>query len=458
MRVEVVMPQMGESIVEGTIVEWHKNVGDAVERDEDVFTLSTDKVDAEVPSPETGVIVEILCAVGDTVDVGTVVAVLETDPSRVSESTPDTAVAAPATEPEPAPAAVSAPASPTAHKQLPPVESATIGETDKATLRQTRSTPLVRNIAEVNGIRDLSVIKGTGVSGRVTKRDILSYIASASEPVKEAPRVGAERPSRASADRGLVMEGIPAGYAPALVKRPRVHVFDDDRVEDMSRMRSSIAENMLQARRATAHCHTVWEIDVTPIVRARAAWRSAFEERGTRLTYTPFFVAAVVAGLRAYPLLNAAIDGETIVHRKRVNIGVAAAIDDGLIVPVLKDADGLSLFGIARGVADLGDRAKQQKLQPQDVTDGTFTISNAGIWGSLFGVPILVQPQVGILGIGGIKRRFVPGDNDEVLVRSMVYMCLTFDHRIIDGATADGFMSVVQKTLAEWSKDMSPLL
>jgi 2-oxoglutarate dehydrogenase E2 component (dihydrolipoamide succinyltransferase) len=218
----------------------------------------------------------------------------------------------------------------------------------------------------------------------------------------------------------------------------------------MSRMRSSIAENMVQARRTTAHCHTVWEADVTKMIRARKSFKKEFADRGANLTYTAFFVAAVADGLRKYPLMNASIDGNNVVYRNDVNIGVAAAIEDGLIVPVLKKADTLNLLGIAQGVNDLGYRSKNRKLKPQDVSDGTFTISNAGIWGSLFGVPILVQPQVGILGIGGIKKRVIADDDDNIRVRSIVTMCLTFDHRLIDGATADGFMKYITERLANW--------
>lgn len=456
-RVEVVMPQMGESIVEGTIVEWIKQVGDTVEVDDDIFTLSTDKVDAEVPAPAGGVIVELLAAVGDTVEVGSVVAIIETEagaaaPEPAKEEAPKKAAsakAAPAAK-KAAPAAKKAvPAAKKASaKAAPAKEAKSAAEPPAATesadeLRTRRSTPVVRKIAAAHGITDLSPIEGTGVGGRVTKKDILAFIEAGGAEAAATEAPAAATPSKASV-------AAPKGWDVALVKPPRVHVFDNDRVEPMSRMRASIAENMLQARRGTAHCHTVWEADVSRIVKVRKALAPEFAERGVKLTYSAFFVAAVVDGLREYPLLNAAINGDSIVHRGNINVGVAAAIDEGLIVPVLKDADSLNLFGIARGINDLGSRAKNRKLMPQDVADGTFTVSNAGIWGSLFGIPILVQPQVGILGIGGIKKRVIADADDNIRVRSMVNMCLTFDHRLIDGATADGFMSFVTRRLAEW--------
>ena len=466
-RVEVVMPQMGESIVEGTVVAWLKNVGDHVELDEDIFTLSTDKVDAEVPSPVVGVLVELLAEVGDTVEVGKTVAVLETDADA------DAAKPEPAAAPKPEPAAAPKPASPAATKEPPPVAppelvappavpkrsapdavsaptptpakgaaSAPIdGDMSAEELRRRRSTPVVRNIAAEHGIEDLSVIEGSGVGGRVTKKDIVAFIESG----------GATAAAAAAAAPAATTSAPAATFAQAFAVKPtRVHVFEGDRVEPMSRMRASIAENMWQSRHGTAHCHTVWEADVSAVARARKALKADYEARGVKLTYTAFFVSAVIAGLREFPLLNAAIDGGNIVHRRDVNIGVATAVDNGLIVPVLRGADTLNLFGIAKGINDLSARARTRKLMPQDVADGTFSVSNAGIWGSLFGVPILVQPQVGILGIGGVKKRVVADADENIRVRSMVYMCLTFDHRLIDGATADGFMSYVTGTLANW--------
>jgi 2-oxoglutarate dehydrogenase E2 component (dihydrolipoamide succinyltransferase) len=474
MRIEVIMPQMGESIVEGTVVAWRKKPGETVRRDEDIFTISTDKVDAEIPSPADGVLVEIKAQVGEVIPVGGVVAYLETDPAaakaapkaasaaepaRPAPAKPATPVAAgkavkpPAPLPsarESAPAKPAAPAPARAAAAAPPPASDAAPSREE--LRRSRSTPLVRRMAREAGVSDLATIPGTGVSGRVTRHDLVAFLEKGAEAAPVAPAPAAAAPS-APAGRKVTQLGdfaVPAGFEPALVKTPRIHVYANDRVEPMSRMRASIAENMLQARRNSAHCHTVWEADVTPILQARKRQQAEFEARGVNLTLTAFFVAAVVEGLKAYPVLNSVIDGNTIVYRGSINLGIASAIEEGLIVPVLKEADSLNLLGVARGVNDLAARSKNRQLKPSDVADGTFTITNSGIFGSLFGVPILVTPQVGILNIGGIKKRVVADEQDNILVRSMCHLCLTFDHRIIDGATADGFMKKVVETLASF--------
>ncbi len=247
-----------------------------------------------------------------------------------------------------------------------------------------------------------------------------------------------------------MFEGIPAGFLPVLYKPARIFVGENDRVEPLSRMRAAIAENMANARRSTAHCHTVWEADLTQVMKARKAMKAEYEGRGVNLTLTAFFVQATIEALRAYPIMNAAFDGEKIVYRGNVNVGIASALEDGLIVPVLKQADGLNLMGVARGINDLAARSKAKKLVPTDVTDGTFTISNSGVFGSLFGIPILVTPQVGILNIGGIQKRVVADEQDNIRIRSIVTMCLTFDHRVIDGATADGFCGHIARRLNTW--------
>jgi pyruvate dehydrogenase E2 component (dihydrolipoamide acetyltransferase) len=459
MRVEVIMPQMGESIVEGTIVAWHKKVGDKVERDEDIFTIQTDKVDAEIPSPSSGILVEIVAQVGETIEVGKPVAIVDTDMNA------KVGAAAPAASAETPAATVAAPAAVAVVAAIPAVPVVTIDTKPDAKssadeLRRTRSTPLVRKIAEENGILDLSVIPGTGVSGRVTRQDILTFLASrtaASSPVAAAAPVAtstatasaAVAPAKAPA-KAVTFDGIPPGFAPMLYKPVRVHVYDGDRVEPLSRMRAAISENMINARRATAHCHTVWEVDVTSIIRFRKANKADFESKGANLTLTAFFVQAVAEALRAYPVMNAAFDGESIVYRGSVNVGIASALEDGLIVPVLKSVDGLNLFGVARGINDLAARSKSKKLVPTDVTDGTFTISNSGVFGSLFGIPILVTPQVGILNIGGIQKKVTADEQDNIRIRSVATMCLTFDHRVIDGATADGFCGFISKRIADW--------
>ena len=433
MRVQVIMPQMGESIVEGTVVGWKKKVGDKVRRDEDIFTISTDKVDAEIPSPADGILVELLATVGQTVAVGAIVGWLETDEAAASK-----AAAAPAAVAAATPAAAPATA-PSASKAAAPAAAAA-PQAGLDELRRTRSTPLVRKMAAEAGISDLSRITGSGVSGRVTKSDLLGFIEKNGKAAPVAPMGG----RKASMAGGFA---IPTGYEPAFVKTPRVHVYANDRVEPMGRMRASIAENMLQSRRATAHAHTVWEADVTPILKARKKLAAEYEAKGVNLTLTAFFVAAVVEALKAFPILNATVDGDSIVYRGSINLGIASAIEEGLIVPVLKDADSLNLLGVARAVNDLAFRSKNRQLKPTDVTDGTFTITNSGIFGSLYGIPILVPGQAGILNIGGIKKRVVADDNDNILVRSMCMMCLSFDHRIIDGASADGFMKRVVESL-----------
>jgi 2-oxoglutarate dehydrogenase E2 component (dihydrolipoamide succinyltransferase) len=462
MRVEVIMPQMGESIVEGTIVAWHKKVGDKVERDEDIFTIQTDKVDAEIPSPTSGILVEIIAQVGETIDVGKTVAVVDTDMNAVVGAPATAAVAEPSAPVAVAvPAAVEAQATPAA--PVVTIDAKPDASSSADDLRRTRSTPLVRKIAEENGILDLSAIAGTGVSGRVTKQDILAFLATrtiASSPVipatpaapaaPAAPATSSAAASAKTAAKAVTFDGIPPGFAPMLYKPVRVHVYDGDRVEPLSRMRAAIAENMINARRATAHCHTVWEVDVTNIIRFRKANKAEFESKGANLTLTAFFVQAVAEALRAYPIMNAAFDGESIVYRGSVNVGIASALEDGLIVPVLKSADGLNLFGVARGINDLAARSKSKKLVPTDVTDGTFTISNSGVFGSLFGIPILVTPQVGILNIGGIQKKVTADEQDNIRIRSIATMCLTFDHRVIDGATADGFCGFISKRLADW--------
>ena len=330
MRVQVIMPQMGESIVEGTVVAWKKKVGDKVRRDEDIFTISTDKVDAEIPSPADGVLVELLASVGQTVVVGAIVGWLETDEAAASKAAATPAAAAPA-------------AAPTVTVAAPKTSQAAAAAAPQAgleELRRTRSTPLVRKMAAAAGISDLARITGSGVSGRVTKSDLLSFIEKAGTAAPVAPMGG----RKAAVAGGFA---IPTGYEPAFVKTPRIHLYANDRVEPMGRMRASIAENMLQSRRATAHAHTVWEADVTPIIKARKKLVPEYEAKGVNLTLTAFFVAAVVEALKAFPILNATVDGDNIIFRGSINLGIASAIEEGLIVPVLKEADSLNLLGVA---------------------------------------------------------------------------------------------------------------
>ncbi len=446
MAVEVIMPQMGESITEGTITKWYKQLGERVERDEPLFEISTDKVDTEIPSPSSGVLTEIKVGEGETVPINTVVALIGVEgeeavapeavgPSIVAEVVETTEVAEPIT---PLPAPEGAAPEPEQAPTLPASEAERI-----------RSSPLVRRIAIEHGV-DLTQVAGTGREGRVTKADILGFIENgppAQETVPAATQVVPEGapppPSRAPE----VPARAPAAAAPATP----VETARGKRVP-MSVMRKSIAEHMLVSRRTSAHVATVFEADVTRIVNVRDKYKDRYvREEGVKLTYTPFFVRAVVGGLKAFPIVNASIKGDEIVYKKDINVGIAVALDWGLIVPVIRSADEKSFLGLNKDVADLAERARTKKLLPEEVQGGTFTITNPGPYGGLFGVPIINQPQVAILGLGGIHKRPVVV-NDAIAIRSMVYLALSFDHRLIDGATADQFMAEVKKRLENWEE------
>jgi 2-oxoglutarate dehydrogenase E2 component (dihydrolipoamide succinyltransferase) len=430
MAIDVVMPQMGESIAEGTVTRWMKKVGDRVERDEPLFEISTDKVDAEIPSPAAGVLSEILAAEGKTVPVNSVVARLAAEgdaaqpsagapkPAPPAEAKPAAAAPAPP-KPAAAPAPAPAPAAPPQTPAAAPPAASSIDER-----RRIRSSPLVRKIAAESSI-DISMIQGTGISGRVTKQDILDHIAKGS-----APAAAAGAPKRA-----------PRADAPAFAPGELVHV------EPMSVMRRKIAEHMVMSKRTSAHVSTVFEVDFTEVDKLRRKHKAAYAERGVNLTFMPFIAQAVIEGLREFPIINASLDGDNILYKREINIGIAVALDWGLIVPVLKHADEKNILGIARAINDIGERARNKKLAPDDVQGGTFTITNPGIYGGLFGLPIINQPQLAILGVGGIKKRPVVIDTDEgdaIVIRSMCYLALTFDHRLIDGAIADQFMARIR--------------
>src|SRR5262245_37073074 len=430
MATDVVMPQMGESIAEGTITKWLKNVGDHVDRDEPLFEISTDKVDAEIPSPAAGTLTEIKFKEGETVEVNTVVAVLDgggaqpaVEVAASAEPEPAPPASAPAplppaptaveTKPAEPPAAVERPkpvitpeparpaTPPVAHrtevKQLVKRSDAGVGKVTTqagnggattADLRRNKSSPLVRRIAEEHGI-DIKELEGTGMSGRVTKNDILSFIESGTP----APRRAATPPA---ASQFVPQAGAP-GTQPAIALKPA----EGDRVEQMSVMRKKIAEHMVLSRRTSAHVTTVYEIDMTRIARLRDKHRDAFYERtGTKLTFMPFIFEAVNKGLRKFPIFNAQVNGEQIIYKQHINLGMAVALDWGLIVPVIKRADDLSISGLARAANDLADRARTKQLKPDEVTGGTFTITNPGVFGGLFGTPIINQPQLAILGVG----------------------------------------------------------
>ena len=479
MATEVVMPQMGESIAEGTITKWLKNVGDHVDRDEPLFEISTDKVDAEIPSPAAGTLTEVKFKEGETVEVNTVVAVLDGNgaaPQPSAPVAPETKAEAPvpaedqAAAPEPvkaeAPATIDRPkpviiepAPPTAPKAAPPAAHKTAvkplvkkseggAATTSATprrdddeqasaeeLRRTKSSPLVRKIAEEHGI-DIKQLEGTGMSGRVTKNDILSFIESGTTPQRA--------PAAASAPAAQ------GAQAPAQV--PAMKPGEGDRVEQMSVMRKKISEHMVLSRRTSAHVTTVYEVDMTKIARLRDENREAFQERtGTKLTFMPFIFKAVTDGIRQFPIFNSQVTGDQIIYKRDINLGMAVALDWGLIVPVIKRADDLSISGLARAANDLADRARTKQLKPDEVAGGTFTITNPGVFGGLFGTPIINQPQVAILGVGKIEKRAVvltsADGEDYIAIRQMGFFALSFDHRIIDGSDAEKFLAYIKERL-----------
>jgi 2-oxoglutarate dehydrogenase E2 component (dihydrolipoamide succinyltransferase) len=495
------MPQMGESIAEGTITRWLKKVGEHVERDEPLFEISTDKVDAEIPSPAAGTLTQVLFNEGDTVEVNKVVAYIgdgaaaeatppkqeaaaatATPTSQPATSAPasQAATSAPAppqppaqqpttpapqqraTAPQPAaPAQTQAPASPTGQPPTPagggtsvtevsgspqatagaPPADASHGARTAEELRRTRSSPLVRKIAAEHNI-DISRLEGTGASGRVTKNDILSYIESGATAQGSPAAAQAFAPSPAPAE-------APATRPPA---PPPVQPAEGDRVEPMSVMRKKIAEHMVMSQRTSAHVATVYEIDMTRVQRLRERHRAEFQQRnGTKLTFMPFIFQAVTQAIRKFPVFNSQVSGDQIIYKRDINLGMAVALDWGLIVPVIKRADELSIAGLARAANDLADRARAKQLKPDEVAGGTFTITNPGVFGGLFGTPIINQPQVAILGVGTIEKRprvITTEEGDDVIaIRHMAYFALSFDHRIIDGADAERFLSYVKEIL-----------
>jgi pyruvate dehydrogenase E2 component (dihydrolipoamide acetyltransferase) len=438
MPTDVVMPQMGESIAEGTIVRWIKKEGDQVARDEPLFEISTDKVDAEIPSPAAGIVDEIRVHEGETVPVNSVVAIIRQATEAQSEKiaakgsatppTPAIAPAAPAAQVPTVPASA-APEVPATAASSQPVERQDVptAEGIEGRIRQ-RSSPLVRKIAKDRNI-DISKIHGTGIAGRVTKRDILDFIGGA-DPTPSA--AGDGRPAASAPAPSLSQSGGLAGQT-----RP------------MSVMRKRIAEHMVLSRRTSAHVHSVFEVNFHRIAQIREARKAEYEKAGAKLTYLSFILKAVVEGLKAVPVVNASIDGENVVYHEDVNIGIAVALDWGLIVPVIKKADGSNLLGLSRAVADLAARARSKQLKPDEVAGGTFTVTNPGVFGALFGMPIINQPQVAILGVGNVEKRPIVID-DAIAIRPMAYLTLGYDHRLIDGAVADQFMSHLKYTLENW--------
>jgi pyruvate dehydrogenase E2 component (dihydrolipoamide acetyltransferase) len=448
MAVDIVMPQMGESIFEGTITKWLKKPGDKVERDEPLFEISTDKVDAEIPSPSAGVLKEIKVGEGQTVPIQTVVGVIDAVGSAAAAPAPaaaKTEAPAPAKAPAaaaPAPAPASKPAPVAAPVAAAPASLSSTGE-------RIHSSPLVRRMAAEHGI-DLSTVAGTGAGGRISKQDIEAVIAGGGAQTAAAPASSASAaPSRPAAPG---VSGAQAHVAlETAVPREKIY-FGQYEVQPMSAMRQRIAEHMVASKRVSAHVYSVDEIDMTKVAALRAKAKDEFEKRyETKLTFMPFFVKAAVAGLRAYPTLNASLDGTIIILHKEINIGIAVALDWGLLVPVVKNADEKNLLGIQRTMNDLAERARSKKLKPEEVQEGTFSITNPGVFGGLFGLPVISQPNVGILGLGAIEKRPVV-INDSIAIRSMCYVTLSYDHRVVDGAIAHQFLHKVKETLENWSE------
>jgi 2-oxoglutarate dehydrogenase E2 component (dihydrolipoamide succinyltransferase) len=523
---DVIMPQMGESIAEGTITKWMKKVGDKVERDEPLFEISTDKVDAEIPAPAAGILKEIRVEPGTTVAINTVVGIIGAEGEATATPTAAASQAAPAPPPaqpaqpaQPAPAARQQPAQTSTPPAAPPgtaetpkpaaqsdggatappsTSSATSPTTPPAgaplgaaeapgtqaqrsggspapspsspaaaekpraemtvdELRQTRSSPVVRKIAAEHNL-DISQIPGTGIAGRVTKNDILGHIetkpagaaqAEAGAPPAAAPSQPAPQSAPPQAPRP---QAQPQSSAPATPFVPAYQPGERVQVVPMSPIRRKTAEHMVLSKRISAHVTTVFEMDMARIDALRKKYRQQYEERsGIKLTYLPFILKATIDAIKAFPIVNSSVEGDSIVHKQDINIGLAVALDWGLIVPVIRNADEKNILGLARAVNDLADRARNKKLKVDEVQGGTFTVTNPGVFGSLFGTPIINQPQVAILGIGTIEKRAVVRD-DAIAIRTMAFFALSFDHRIVDGADADRFMAHIKKGLQEFDE------
>ncbi len=434
---DVVMPQMGESIVEGTLTRWLKKVGEKVERDEPLFEISTDKVDTEIPAPEAGVLTEILVAEGTTVGINTVVGRIG---SAASAPAVQPAAAAP---PPPVPAPPTPQAQPAPAVAPPPAPSATPSsstssqEDDLGPL-----SPLVRKMAREYNI-DLANVKGTGAGGRISKQDVEAFItAQAAKTYSAATTAPASAPT-------------PAAPGPAPAAPLPLAESAKTRVEPMSTMRQKIAEHMVNSKRTSAHVTTVHRVDITRVAKLRDKAKKEFQERnGFSLTFLPFVTAATAEALRAFPIFNAAIDGKNIVYFRDINIGIAVALEGGLIVPVIRNADEKNVTGLQRSIVDLATRARSRQLKPDEVQGGTFSITNFGSFGSIFATPVINQPQVAILGIGAVEKVPAVVEGDAIAIRSQAHLALTFDHRLIDGALADQFCQKVKSILENWSADI----
>ena len=439
MATNVVMPQMGESIAEGTIVRWIKKVGDKIDRDEPLFEISTDKVDAEIPSPGAGVLTEIKVKEGETVPVNSVVAVIaaegEAPAASAASALPEAAVGQPETG-----SGLKAQGSGEEGSGLraqgseEPAQSPTSagGPLSKEDLRRQKSSPLVRRIAKDNNV-DISTIRGTGISGRVTKNDILGLIESGGAKAPAAPAAQAARPA-------------PMG-TPGPTYRPGENV----QVVPMSVMRKKIAEHMVLSAHTSPHVYSVYEVNFGRISALREKKKRDYEAAGAKLTFTAIIAKAVADALGQFPIVNASVDGDSIVYKKDINLGIAVALDNGLIVPVIRNADEKDLLGLSRGINDLAARARSKKLNPDEVQGGTFTITNPGVFGALYGLPLINQPQVAILGVGSIEKRAVVID-DGIAIRPVCHLTLGYDHRLIDGAEAGRFLSFVKQRLENFEE------
>jgi pyruvate dehydrogenase E2 component (dihydrolipoamide acetyltransferase) len=468
MPTDVIMPQMGESIFEGTITKWLKQPGEKVQRDEPLFEISTDKVDAEIPAPASGTLQDIKVQAGATVQVNTVVGTIAEEGAAASAPAPAAQPAKPATAGDGAGSKPAAPAPPKAEapKAAQNIPADLSGDEKEGLERQqqgkvleyeeggeqdrVRSSPLVRRIAKENNV-DLTKVPGTGLGGRITKEDIESFISRHGAAASAAPSYTppAAQPSAPAA-------AAPAAPAVTVPLQPIGGVTPGE-VVPMTTMRKKIAEHMIMSKRTSAHVHGIFEVDVTRIVKLRESMKGKFEQAtGNKLTYTPFFARAVIHAIRKWPIINSSVEGENIHYHPTINLGIAVALDWGLIVPVVKNAEERSFVGLQRAISDLGERARTKKLKPEEVQGGTFTITNPGIFGAEFGLPIINQPQVAILGVGGIKKKPVvltdKEGNDTIAIRSMMHLSIGYDHRIIDGAVADQFMDELKKFLQNWNE------
>jgi 2-oxoglutarate dehydrogenase E2 component (dihydrolipoamide succinyltransferase) len=463
---------MGESIFEGTITKWLKQPGEKVQRDEPLFEISTDKVDAEIPAPASGTLQDIKVQAGATVQVNTVVGTIagEGEAGAAATSAPAAQAAKPTGGDGAGSGTAQTPQSASAMGQNIPADLSTdekeglerqqqgqVVESPEAGERErVRSSPLVRKIAKENNV-DLAQVPGTGLGGRITKEDIEAFIArhgaAAAQPAAPAkPPAPPYAPAAASA---------PAEPAAPAVTGPlsTVGAVTPGEIVPMSVMRKKIAEHMVLSKRTSAHVHGVFEVDVTRIVKLREKTRAKFEQAtGNKLTFTPFFARAVVHGIRKWPIINSSVEGDNIHYHPHINLGIAVALDWGLIVPVVKNAEERSFVGLQRAISDLGERARAKKLKPEEVQGGTFTITNPGIFGAKFGMPIINQPQVAIMGVGGIEKKPVvvtdKDGNDSIAIRSMMHLSIGYDHRVIDGAVADQFMAEVKKFLEGWNEEL----